>query len=46
MMSSLDMLSLSEHIQQSGVLTLRQAGLLKASAGVTSHEEVWAATSV
>jgi type IV pilus assembly protein PilB len=46
LMSNLDVLNLSEHVKQSGVLTLRQAGLLKALAGDTSHEEVWAATSV
>jgi type IV pilus assembly protein PilB len=45
MLSGLDMLSIANHVTQNGVLTLRQAGLLKACAGVTSHEEVWAATS-
>jgi len=43
--SGLDALRLSALVEQAGVLTLRQAGLLKARAGITSHEEVWAATS-
>ncbi len=45
MVSGLDVLRLSAHVKESGVLTLRQAGLIKAAAGITSHEEVWAATS-
>ena len=45
MLSGLDTLSMTHRLQQSGVLTLREAGLLKACAGITSHEEVWAATS-
>ncbi|NBS76784.1 MAG: hypothetical protein EBT28_05005 [Betaproteobacteria bacterium] len=45
MFSGLDTLSISNRLQQNGVLTLREAGLLKACAGITSHEEVWAATS-
>ena len=45
MLSGLDTLSIANHLTQNGVLTLRQAGLLKACAGITSHEEVWAATS-
>jgi type II secretory ATPase GspE/PulE/Tfp pilus assembly ATPase PilB-like protein len=45
MLSGLDSLSIAHHAKEKGVLTLRQAGLLKACAGITSHEEVWAATS-
>ena len=45
MLSGLDTLSMTHRLQQNGVLTLREAGLLKACAGITSHEEVWAATS-
>jgi type II secretory ATPase GspE/PulE/Tfp pilus assembly ATPase PilB-like protein len=41
-----DVLRLAAHAQQSGVLSLRQAGMIKAQQGITSHEEVWAATSV
>lgn len=45
MLSGLDTLGIANQVKQNGVLTLRQAGLMKACAGVTSHEEVWAATS-
>jgi len=38
-------LQISEHLKLAGVLTLRQAGLRKAQAGITSHEEVWSATA-
>jgi type IV pilus assembly protein PilB len=45
MLSGLDTLSIANRLKQNGVLTLREAGLMKACAGITSHEEVWAATS-
>ena len=45
MISGLDTLSIANQVKQNGVLTLREAGLMKACAGITSHEEVWGATS-
>jgi len=45
MLSGLDTLSIANLLKQNGVLTMREAGLMKACAGITSHEEVWAATS-
>ena len=45
MLSGLDTLSIANRLKQNGVLALREAGLMKACAGITSHEEVWAATS-
>lgn len=44
-LSGVDALSIGQHATSRGVLSLRQSGLLKACAGITSHEEVWAATS-
>jgi type IV pilus assembly protein PilB len=46
LLTGTDVLRIAEHAQQSGVLSLREAGMLKAYEGITSHEEVWAATSV
>jgi type IV pilus assembly protein PilB len=46
LLAGTDVLRIAEHAHQSGVLTLRQAGMIKAKEGITSHEEVWAATSV
>ncbi len=46
LLAGTDVLRIAAHAQQSGVLTLRQAGMIKAQQGITSHEEVWAATSV
>jgi type II secretory ATPase GspE/PulE/Tfp pilus assembly ATPase PilB-like protein len=45
MLSGLDTLSIANRLKQNGLLTLREAGLMKACTGITSHEEVWAATS-
>jgi type IV pilus assembly protein PilB len=45
MLSGLDTLSIANQLKQNGVLTMREAGLMKACAGITSIEEVWAATS-
>jgi type II secretory ATPase GspE/PulE/Tfp pilus assembly ATPase PilB-like protein len=45
MISGLDTLSIANQVKQNGVLTLRETGLMKACAGITSHEEVWGATS-
>ncbi len=46
LLAGTDVLRIAAHAQQSGVLSLRQAGMIKAQQGITSHEEVWAATSV
>jgi type IV pilus assembly protein PilB len=46
LLAGTDVLRIAAHAQQSGVLSLREAGMIKAKEGITSHEEVWAATSV
>ena len=46
LLAGTDVLRIAEHAQQSGVLSLREAGMIKANEGITSQEEVWAATSV
>jgi type II secretory ATPase GspE/PulE/Tfp pilus assembly ATPase PilB-like protein len=46
LLAGTDVLRIAAHAQQSGVLSLREAGMIKAQEGITSHEEVWAATSV
>jgi type IV pilus assembly protein PilB len=45
LMDGVDVLRIADYALQTGVLTLRQAGLCKAQTGITSHEEVWAATT-